>query len=119
MSVKLLALLSVFFCSCYSRPQIDGFDADRWNASSPCTTYRIETADFLEAHESELQGFIQKEIDALLGNNRKHQLGKRNGQFFLYPITVDCGDSIPNTSLSLLFDALGRVKEVQVVLVDK
>jgi len=118
MSIKLFALLLVFFYSCYSPPQIDGFDGEKWKASEPCSFYRIETAAFLEAHELDLQGFIQKEMDDFLGINRKHQLGSRNSQFFLYPITIDCGDSIPNTSLSLMFDALGRVKEVQVVLVD-
>jgi len=118
MRINTIYLLLLLLTSCYSPPQIDGFDQTKWKNSEPCSAYRIETADFLEVHESELQGFIQKEIDDFLGNNRKHQLDKRNGQFFLYPITVDCGDSIPNTSLSLMFDALGRVKEVQVVLVD-
>ena len=118
MSVKLLALFLVILCSCYSVPEIEGFDSEKWKASKVCSDYRTEAAKLLEANEQNLQGFIQKEIDQLLGVDRQHELDKRNGQFFLYPITVNCRDSIPNTSLSLMFDALGRVKEVQVVLVD-
>ena len=86
--------------------------------SKVCDKDRIEAAKLLEANEQKLQGFIQKEIEELLGVDRRLELGRRNGQFFYYPITIDCADSIPNTSLSLMFDALGRVKEVQVVLVD-
>jgi len=118
MRIKTIYLLLPVLVSCYSVPKVDGFDSTKWKTSAVCSDHKIQAAKLLEANESELQGFIQKEIDDLLGVDRKHQLGKRNGQFFLYPITVDCGDSIPNTSLSLMFDALGRVKEVQVVLVD-
>jgi len=118
MPIKIFSLLLVILCSCYSVPEIEGFDSDKWKASTICSDYRTETANLLEKNEQQLQGFIQKEIDELLGVDRQHQLDKRNGQFFLYPVTVSCADSIPNTSLSLMFDALGRVKEVQVVLVD-
>ena len=116
MPTNLTFLFIVILCSCYSIPEIDGFDSEKWKASDVCSDYRIQAAELLEANEQKIQGLIQKEIQELLGVNRRHELDKRNEQFFYYPITVDCGDSIPNTSLSFRFDALGRVKEVQLIL---
>lgn len=108
----------IVLTGCFSLPKIEGFDSKKWKTSAVCSDYRIKTAHLLEANELELQGFIQKEIDDLLGSNYRHELEKRNEQFFYYPVTVNCGDTIPDTSLLLCFDALGRVKEVLVVLVD-
>ena len=118
MYIKLSLLNLAILCSCYALPEIEGFDQEKWKIAEPCSEYRIEAASLLEQNEPVLQGEIQKEIEYLLGKSPRHELGKRSEQFFFYPVTVDCGDSIPNTSLSLRFDALGRVKEVQVVLED-
>ena len=118
MQIKPSLLSFTILCSCYAVPKIEGFDQDKWKSAKVCSDYKIEAAELLVANELTLQGEIQKEIEEMLGKTQKHELGKRSEQFFFYPITVDCGDSIPNTSLSLRFDALGRVKEVQLVLED-
>ena len=67
MPSKIFILLLVIFSSCYSIPEIHGFDAEKWRNSKVCSNYRIEGAKLLEANERNLQGFIQKEIDELLG----------------------------------------------------
>jgi len=46
----------------------------------------------------------------------KHELHGRNEKFFFYPLKKDCPDSSENQSLFLRFDALGRTKEVLIVL---
>ena len=118
MKIKFASISLFFLTACYSPPVVEGFDSEKWKTSAPCSNYRIEAANLLEQNEIILQGEIQKEIEEMLGKTPRHELGKRSEQFFFYPITVDCGDSIANTSLSLRFDALGRVKEIQVVLED-
>ena len=115
-SVSIILLL--FLMNCHGTPKIDGFDPTKWQSSKVCSEYRINGAVVLESNEHKLQGMIQKEIESLLGKSPRLELGKRSEQFFKYPITKNCDDSTANTSLSFRFDALGRVKEVQILLED-
>jgi len=67
-------------------------------------------------NEPALLSATQPDIEALLGVAPKHELHGRNEKFFFYPLKKDCPDSSENQSLFLRFDALGRTKEVLIVL---
>jgi hypothetical protein len=109
-----ISLLLSLLSGCYKSPVIVGFDSARWRESVVCAAYRLEGAMFLAANKTQMQGLSQNEIINLLGTGR-HQLDERNEKYFYYTLTRDCADK-PNQSLEVRFDAVGRVRDVQVIL---
>ena len=99
---------------CYSAPDIKGFDSEKWaNDPQTCEGYRLKSArEILENENSteNLLGSNQNEVKALFGDPEKHQLFNRNQKFFFYEL--DCSNE---KQLSIRFDALGRVKELQII----
>ncbi|MFT6135241.1 MAG: hypothetical protein ACJAZM_001735 [Cyclobacteriaceae bacterium] len=94
-------------------PNIEGFDSDEWEQSlSSCDSYRMEQAENLIKQKEALLTSNQNEITALLGNPSLHKLFNRNQKFFFYQL--DCENT---RRLAIRFDALGRVKEVQIEIV--
>ncbi|MDH5608302.1 MAG: hypothetical protein OEY56_02380 [Cyclobacteriaceae bacterium] len=111
--MRLIRLLFLFTLSgCYQAPLIENFDAVKWQiALTDCTDYRrIEAAPLLVAQKEAILSATQNQVTELLGAPDRHQLYDRNQKFFYY--TLDCDGT---KELSLRFDALGRVKEIQVV----
>ena len=106
----------IILVSCSGRKELSGFESTKWQEADPCSETRITLANEIEIRSKEIVGFTQVDIETLLGKAPRHQLGSRNEKQFYYPVTVDCEDGKENTSLYILFDALGRTKEVQVIL---
>jgi hypothetical protein len=117
MKSVLLALPLLFF-SCYQAPKIEGFSKESWQQAMDCEHSRLEEARTLLDHESYLLSANQNEIKALLGDPDEHELYGRNQKFFYYDLVSNC-DSLPAQRLSLRFDALGRLKELNVFFDDK
>ncbi len=113
----LLASL-LLFSACTSSVEIPGLDIEKWNSSEVCSDYRINGATLIEANDEVLLSLTQADIESIFGVAPRHQLWNRNEKFFYYPVTKDCGEGISNTSLFIRFDALGRAKEVLVLLDD-
>ena len=110
----LIPLIS--FMSCYQAPQIDGFDKQTWKQEISCNQDRLAEANILIKNDSLLLSANQNEIQELLGNPDEHELYSRNQKFFYYNLKPTC-DSVPGQRLSIRFDALGRVNEVQIIKV--
>lgn len=113
-----VSLLLLIITSCNSSPEIPGLDLDKWNSSEVCSDYRIEGAEIIEANEEVLLSLTQAEIEGLFGVVPRHQLWNRNEKFFYYPVTKDCSEGVEDTNLFIRFDALGRAKEVLVLIDD-
>lgn len=98
--------------ACYQAPNLEGWDATRWNGMAlDCENDRVELAkNIVIPQQRKLLGKNQNEIDKLLGAADRHELYERNQKFFYY--RLDC---INKQELSVRFDALGRVKEIQVI----
>ena len=106
-------LLLIGLLGCYQTPKIEGFDSEKWMRSlDVCDDYRSESTKLLIKMKSELLSKNQNEIRAFLGNASRHQLFDRNQKFFFYQL--DCKN---NKELSVRFDALGRVKEMQIIFI--
>jgi len=99
---------------CHSTPELEGFSTEEWDKATLCSEERNKLAHKLEQQEHKLLGKVQTDIEALLGVAPRHELSSRNEKFFYYPINKNCDK--PAQSLLVRFDALGRVKEVLVVL---
>lgn len=110
------APLLLVLLGCQQKPTVPGFDSDRWKSSTICSAERFALAEIIVKNEASLLSTTQPDIEALLGMAPKHELHGRNEKFFYYPLTVDCADSAQNQSLFLRFDALGRAKEVMIIL---
>ena len=107
--VALLALAS----ACYRPPTVDGFDPVLWRtAIDECGTYRVEAVRVLLDQKDQLLGLNQNEIAELLGPAARHELFSRNQKFFFYQLSCE-----NEQELSIRFDALGRIKELQVIRV--
>lgn len=106
----------LLLASCTSAPQIEGFNKDAWTASALCSEERIALARLVMDNEEKLLSYTQPEVEALLGSAPRHELHGRNEKFFFYPIAKNCPDSVPDQSLFVRFDALGRAKEVLILL---
>ena len=113
---SLIVFTSILFLGCGSKVEIPNLDFEEWRNSKICTEYRIQGALRMQEEEDHFLNIIQPTIENILGKTSKHELSKRSEKFFYYPISLNCSDSIPNQSLLFRFDALGRVKEVLVVL---
>jgi hypothetical protein len=108
--------LTVLVVSCYSPPTIRGFDPSLWEmALEECNDYRMEASrQYFTGSQSSILTLNQNELQELLGNAKHHELFSRNQKFFYYQLDCD------NTQrLSVRFDALGRVKEVNIEKVSK
>lgn len=115
--MRILFLIPLTIClSCYKAPQIDGFDTQAWKESISCDQNRLDEANVLLANEQKLLSANQNEVQELLGNPDEHELYSRNQKFFYYNLSPKC-DSIPGQRLSIRFDALGRVNEIQIISV--
>lgn len=102
-------IFSLFSCS--SPPSIDGFNANEWNlAIQNCTTYRMETVQLVVEAKNELVGLSQQDVQGLLGKPEEQKLFDRHQKFLLYPLSCQ-----NKQSLSIRLDALGRVREIQVI----
>jgi len=110
--VLLLSLIS----ACRQDPSVPGFDTEKWKAAAVCSDERMVLAEIIVKNEAALISATQPDIEALLGVAPKHELHGRNEKFFYYPLTKDCGNSTSNQSLFLRFDALGRAKEIMIIL---
>jgi hypothetical protein len=115
-TTSILALVLLVISACQKSPNVPGFDTDKWKAAAVCSNERMDLAEVIVKNEASLLSATQPDIEALLGVAPKHELHGRNEKFFYYPISKDCLDSTENQSLFLRFDALGRVKEVLIVL---
>ncbi len=108
-------LTVVSLTACYQTPEIDGFDQAKWTESlENCDGYRTEITALLLEKKSELISKNQNEVKALLGSAGRHELFERGQKFFYYQLDCD-----RTKELSIRFDAMGRVKELQVVLTQK
>lgn len=112
---NIVMLLFAFLFSCYQVPEIPGWDQAQWSAMKQnCEMNRINLAEnIIMVNKTKLLGQTQNNIENLLGNPDRHQLYDRNQKFFYY--SLDCNKT---KELSIRFDALGRVKELQVLLLD-
>lgn len=104
--------------SCYSIPEIEGFNKAEWAAPlRECDDSKEEIARLILKNEALLLGEGQAEIKALLGDPDANELYVRNQKFLYYNLTAS--DSCPNVDkalrLSIRFDALDRVKELTIV----
>ncbi|MEQ8337198.1 MAG: hypothetical protein RIA62_07620 [Cyclobacteriaceae bacterium] len=115
MRVTLLIPLAICF-SCYNAPQIAGFDEQAWQQSISCDQDRLNQAAILLKNEERLLASNQNEIQELLGSPNEHELYSRNQKFFYYDLRPKC-DTIPGQRLSIRFDALGRVNDIQIIKV--
>ena len=112
---QFLALVSLTLClACTSNNELEDFDSDKWKESAICSSDRITLANEIESRTNEILGMTQVDLEQILGKAPRHQLGSRNEKRFYYPISKDCKLE-KNKSLYILFDALGRAKEVQIV----
>lgn len=104
--------------SCYSIPEIEGFDQKAWSTViTDCEQSKEPLATILLANEDKLIGEGQAEIKALLGKPAANELYVRNQKFLYYNLTA--GDTCTNVDkalrLSIRFDALDRVKEIRII----
>ena len=104
-------LTLLFLIGCYSAPKIDGFDQQQWfNSLTECNDYRMLISDSIfKGSQSPLLTLSQNELQELLGKPDQHQLFNRNQKFFYYSLNCD-----KTYQLAVRFDALGRVKEVNI-----
>ncbi len=95
--------------SCYSTPEIPGFNTKKWLAfNEDCSDYRlIEGSELILEHEELLLSYGQNEITNTLGPPSRHELFNRNQKFFFYDL-----DCLEKETLRFRFDALGRLKEI-------
>lgn len=107
-------ILLVSISSCYQAPVIEDFDKDAWIAEPEnCSGYRLAVAEEIMVSKDKQNKLLtrnQNEIKNLFGEPDKHQLFNRNQKFFFYKL--DCEQ---RKELSIRFDALGRVKELQII----
>jgi hypothetical protein len=115
-SFNILIIQIVLLYSCYQVPTIQGWDPSRWSAMKEnCEMDRIDLAEnILMVNKANLLGVTQNNIENLLGNPDRHELYDRNQKFFYYSLDCEKGKE-----LSIRFDALGRVKELQILLLDR
>ena len=118
MRSKLLVVLAILVASCTNKVEIPGLDLEKWQQAANCSEYRITGAEVLIQNEAKLIGLTQVDLAALLGSAPRHQLGSRSEKFYFYPISEGC-DSLESKALQFRFDALGRAKEVMIVLTDQ
>jgi len=115
--MRFTLLIPLAFClSCYTTPQVEGFDRQAWESAVSCDDDRLSEGRVLLAHEEQLLSSNQNEIQALLGSPSEHELYSRNQKFFYYDLRPVC-DTLPGQRLSIRFDALGRVNEIQIIKV--
>lgn len=111
MKKLVLVISTTILIGCYQAPNLKDFDQEKWEkAITECTNYRLVAAkDLIDLQRQMILGLNQNEITKLFGNPTQHLLHSRNQKFFFYQLDCD------NTKrLSLRFDALGRVKEIQI-----
>lgn len=103
--------------SCYSVPEIDGFDKEEWLADfESCEDTKLALARTIIAHQELILGEGQAEVKALLGQPSEHELYRRNQKFFYYNLTpTQDSCEITGQRLSIRFDALDRVKELMII----
>lgn len=110
-----IILCALLLQSCYSIPEIEGFDESSWLSKiEGCETKKLHLAKLLVEQESMLLSEGEAEIKGLLGAPDEHELYSRNQKFFYYNLTTD--DCNPAQRLSIRFDALDRVKEVMIIV---
>ena len=109
--------LTVLLCSCYSIPEIEGFDKEAWTQEMvSCSDSKIEYAELILEHEDKLLGEGQAEVKALLGPPSENELYLRNQKFFYYDLTLNSDScEVLFQRLSLRFDALDRVSEIMII----
>ena len=105
----------IFLFACYGVPHVPGFDQAKWNREISCKQDRLDQAQLLTNHSNLLLSSSQNEITNLLGEPDEHELYNRNEKFFFYDLTMSC-DSLTYKRLSLRFDALGRMKEIMIIV---
>ena len=116
--MKQLLPFLLLLTSCYSVPEIEGFDRSVWlSPIRHCEQTKTALAELLLKNDSLLLGEGQAEIKALLGRPYANELYHRNQKFLYYNLTA--GDSCANVEkalqLSIHFDALDRVKELRII----
>ncbi len=108
---RVLAFVPVILLACYSAPQIDGFDSQRWkSALTDCTDYRLQHVQLLLDEEGTLKGEGQNQVQQLLGKPTRHELYNRNQKFFYYDL--NCEGDTAMYQLRIRFDALGKLREM-------
>lgn len=110
-----IILLLLLLGACESRDAIGGVDLKKWRNANKCSDYLMEGAELMLKNDSEIIGLTQRKIKRLLGSPPKHELSKRGEKFFHYPLSNNC-EGVPDQSLQIRFDALARVKELNIVL---
>jgi hypothetical protein len=109
--IFIIKVILLSLVSCYQSPKLDGWVQNDWTAMTiDCDQNRHAMVTIvLLPQQKKILGKNQNEIEKLLGNPDRHQLYDRNQKFFYYK--MDCENE---KELSVRFDALGRVKEIQV-----
>lgn len=118
MKTTLPLFLMIILVSCYSTPQIEGFDEREWRTEiQRCDQSKVTLARLLIENQEQLLGEGQAEIKALLGNPYANELYQRNQKFFYYKLTPPdtCANVEEELQLSIRFDALDRVKELMII----
>tara|TARA_Y100001949_G_C15765658_1_gene234138 strand:+ start:187 stop:549 length:363 start_codon:yes stop_codon:yes gene_type:complete len=119
MKMKKLAIpfLAILLSSCYSTPNIPGFDQDVWMVPiTYCDQSKIELAKVLIDNKDQLLGEGQTQIKQLLGMPSEQELYRRTEKFFYYNLTPgDTCDIQTIRRLSIRFDALDRAKEIMII----
>ena len=113
--VNILSLLLFTACG-KSRPEIKGFDRDRWkNDSNGCKKERLSLSDAVLASKDQLLGLSEMDIVSVLGNPDQHELSTRNQKFYRYYLEPNekCGSaSLHPKKLVVRFNAVGLAKEI-------
>ncbi|MBV6645566.1 MAG: hypothetical protein KI790_08965 [Cyclobacteriaceae bacterium] len=109
--MRQLCWFSVLLIGCYQAPKVDGFDREKWVSSKDlCDEYRVNISALLIKDNSPILSSTQNEVQKLLGSPERHRLYRRNQKIFYYPLS--CSGT---QELMIIFDALGRAKELRVV----
>lgn len=102
-------LSAALLTSCYSAPEIEGFDKKEWNQEiNNCNQSKVKLAEILLNNEEKLLGMGQASIKSFLGQPYANELYQRNQKFFYYQLTPGdtCSTIQTPLMLSIRFDAI-------------
>jgi hypothetical protein len=119
--LKIAPLITIFFISCSSDQSDISFDSTAWKKDlSGCKSDRLTLKTDLENIRLQLPGKKETNIRKLFGKPDAEELLERSQKIYVYYLTPGpkCGlapDSTRTTALAVRFDALGNVREANLI----